>query len=87
MKDVEIQFLYESQGRYYYRSLHNDTELIWSQDVHNPHDLLISAESFAHMQGYSSYEEMMADDATLDKINEFMKETGSPFPFINKNNT
>ena len=87
MKNIEIQFLYQSEGRNYYRSIHDDTEIIWSQDVHNPHDLLISAESFAHIQGYNSYAEMMADDNMLDKINEFMKETRSPFPFINKNDT
>ncbi len=81
MKDVKIQFLYEAQGRYYYRSLHNDTELIWSQDVDNPRELLISAESFAHLQGYGSTEEMLSDNNFLDLINQFMRETGSPFPF------
>ena len=87
MKENELQFLYKADGRRFYRSFYYDIEIIWSQDVDNLHDLLISAESFAHMQGYNSYEEMMADDSMLDKINEFMKETGSPFPFINKNDT
>ncbi len=81
MKGVEIQNLYEAGGRIFYRSFYNDIEIIWSQDANDPSDLLISAESFAHMQGYSSYNEMMSCDNFLDKLNEFMRETGAPFPF------
>ncbi len=81
MKEIEIQYLYEAGGHRYYRSFYENTEIIWSQDANDPSDLLISAESFAQIQGFASFEEMMADDTMLDKINEFMKETGSPFPF------
>ena len=82
MKENELQFLYEAGGRRFSRSLYNDIEIIWSQDVHNPKGLLISADSFARMYGYASAEEMLADDQFLDLINRFMKETGAPFPFI-----
>ncbi len=85
MKENELQFLYEADGRKYYRSFYDGIEVIWLQDVHNPYDLLISAESFAQIHGFASLEEMMADDATLDKINEYMTETGSPFPFVKTN--
>ncbi len=81
MQRIEIQYLYEAGGRRYYRSFYENTEIIWSQHANDPSDLLISAESFAHMQGFASFEEMMADDRMLDKINEFMRETGAPFPF------
>ena len=84
---MELKLLFEAGGRRYYRSFYDNIELIWSQDVDKPHDLLISADSFANMQGFGSYEEMMQDDNMLDKLNEFMKETGSPFPFISKKDT
>ena len=84
MKGEEIQYLYEAGGRIFYRSFFNEIEVIWSQDVDNPHDLLISADSCAKMLGYGSAEEMLAYESFLDLINLFMKETGSPFPVVVK---
>ncbi len=84
MKGEEIQYLYEAGGRIFYQSFYNDIEVIWSQAVDNPHDVLISADSCAKMLGYGCAEEMLAYESFLDLINLFMKETGSPFPVVVK---
>ena len=75
-----LEFLNETKHYAFFRDFFQGTEVIFVQDKKNPEELMISAESTAKVLGYESADKMLGNDKVLDKLNEYMKRTGKPFP-------
>ena len=70
----------------FFRDFFEGEEIIFIQEKRDPNEIYLSAESTAKIAGFKSAEEMFNSDLFLDKINEYMKCTGNPFPIKNNNN-
>ena len=80
-----LEFLFETAKQMFFRDFFEGEEIIFIQEKRDPNEIYLSAESTAKIAGYKSAEEMFKSDEFLDKLNEYMKCTGNPFPMKNIN--
>lgn len=78
MNNIEI--INETEQYVFFRGYYKGNEVIFVHDKRNPENFIISGDSIAKVLGYGCFDEMMSDDKMLDKMNQYMKETGNTFP-------